>query len=74
MGAWSVVGDIAGPMAAGALLVVLVWAAIERGRMHHLVALHPGLRKDATALLACRFDRRGLFGLLRAACAVVEWA
>jgi len=67
MGAWSVVGDIAGWMAAGALLVVLVWAAIERGRMHRAAALHRGSRKDVAALPACGFDRRGLFGLLRAA-------
>lgn len=42
MGAWSVVGDIAGPAAAGAVLVVLVWAAIERGRMHHTNMTYAG--------------------------------
>ena len=47
-----------GAVAAGALLVVLVWAAIERGRIHHMAALHPGLREDAAALLACAFDWR----------------
>ena len=42
MGAWTVVGDIAGWVAAGALLVVLIWAAIERGRMHPVAALRRG--------------------------------
>jgi len=41
MGTWRA---IAGTVAAGVLLVVLVWAAIERGRIHHMAALHPGLR------------------------------
>jgi len=58
MGAWRAIADIAGPVAAGALLVDLVWAAIERGRIHHMAALHPGLREDAAALLACAFDWR----------------
>ena len=40
MGAWSIVGDIAGWMAAGALLVALIWAAIERGRRHDRAAQH----------------------------------
>jgi len=57
MGTWRAIDDIAGPVAAGALLVVLVWAAIERGRIHHMAALHPGLREDA-AVLACAFDWR----------------
>lgn len=84
MGACRVVGDIAGLVAAGAVLVVLVWSAIERGRVHHAAALYRGLRKDAAALLECGFDRRGLFGLVRAArhawrvnlaaCAVLQWA
>lgn len=65
MGTWRLVADIAGPMAAGALLVVLAWAATERGRMHHVVALHRGLTKDAAALLARRFGRAGLFRLPR---------
>jgi hypothetical protein len=53
MGAWRLVGDIAWWVAACVLVTVLVWAAIERGRMHHLAALHRGLRKDAAAFLAC---------------------
>jgi hypothetical protein len=44
MGVWNIVGDIAGWMAAGALLVVLVWAAIERGRRHDRAALRRRLR------------------------------
>ena len=67
MDAWSGVGDIAGWMVAGALLVVLAWAAMERGRMHHVAALHRGLKKDAAALLAGGFARRAHFGLRRAA-------
>ena len=84
MGAWRVVGDIAGPVAAAAVLLILVWGAIERGRVRQVTALHCGLRKDAAALLACGMDRRGLFGLFRtarhasrvhlAACAVGQWA
>jgi hypothetical protein len=58
MGTWRAIADIAGPVAAGALLVVLVWAAIERGRMHHMAALQRGLTKDAATLLACAFDWR----------------
>jgi hypothetical protein len=37
---WGVLGDIAEWVAAGALLVVLVWAANERGQIHNRVALH----------------------------------
>jgi len=66
MGAWGLVADIAGPVAAGALLVVLVWAATERGRMHHLTAPRRGLGKDAAAFLARGFDRPGRFRLRRA--------
>ena len=51
MGAWSIVGDIAGWMVAGALFVVLVWAAIERGRRHNLAALYRESRQEAAALL-----------------------
>ena len=67
MGAWGVVGDVAEWVAAGALLAVLVWAVIERGRVHHVAALHRGSRKDAADLLERGFDRRGLGALLRAA-------
>ena len=67
MGEWGVVGDIAGWMAAGALLIVLVWAAIERGRRHDRAALRRGLRKDAAAVLARGFDRQSHSRLLRAA-------
>ena len=48
---WGVLGDIAEWVAAGALLVVLVWAAIERGRRHGLAAQHRELKKDAAGLL-----------------------
>lgn len=58
MGTWRAIADIAGPVAAGALLVVLVGAAIERGRIHYRAALRPGLREDAAALLACAFEWR----------------
>lgn len=87
MGTWRVVGDFGdlfGPVAAGAVLVVLVWAAIERSRVHHVAVLPPGLRTEAAALLARGFDRVGRFDLLRAArhawrvhlaaCAVLQWA
>ena len=37
---WGVLGDIAEWVAAGALIVVLVWAAIERGRIRNRVAPH----------------------------------
>jgi hypothetical protein len=54
-------------VAAGTALVVLAWAAVERGRVRRAGALHRGLRKDAAALLAGGFDRRAHFGLRRAA-------
>lgn len=54
MGAWRALADIAGCVVPGALLVVLAWAANERGRMHHVAGLHRMLRKDAASLLACR--------------------
>lgn len=38
MGAWTVVGDIAGPVAAYALLVALVWGALVRVRVHRTLA------------------------------------
>lgn len=54
MGIWEVIADIAGWVAVGALLVVLAWAANERGRIHHVAALQRGVRKDAASLLASR--------------------
>jgi hypothetical protein len=58
MGPSRAIADIAGPVVVGALLVVLVWAAIERGRIHHMAALSSGVREDAVALLARAFDWR----------------
>ena len=62
-----VLGDIAGWVAAGTALVILAWAAVERGRVRRTGALHRGLRKDAAALLAGGFDRRAYVGRRRAA-------
>ena len=83
MGAWRLVGDVAGLVAACAVLVVLVWGAIDRGRVHRVLAHDRELRKDVAALLARGFEGRGRFGLLRAArhwwrvhltaCAVLLW-
>ena len=62
MGAWRLVGDVAGLVAACAVLAVLVWGAIDRGRVHRLVARDPELRKEAEDLLARGSEGRGRFG------------
>jgi len=59
MGAWGAIAEIAGCVAVGVLLVVLAWAANERGQMHHLAALVPRLKKDAASLWACRSPGAG---------------
>ena len=74
MGAWRLVGDIAGPLAACAVLVVMVWGAIDRGRVHRALAHDRELRKDAAALLAQGLDGRGLCGLLRAGLHLAAYA
>ena len=37
MGTWALVVDVVGPVAVGLLLIALGWAALERGRVHHLL-------------------------------------
>jgi len=67
MDAWGLVGDVAGLVAACAVVVVLVWGAIDRGRVHRVLAHDRELRKDAAALLTSGSEGRGRFGVLRAA-------
>ena len=38
MGAWDVFVGLLGPVMVGLLLIVLGWAASERGRVHHYLA------------------------------------
>ena len=42
MGAWGVVVDVLGSVAVGLLLMVLGWAAIERGRIHRQLTRRAG--------------------------------
>ena len=67
MDAWRLVGDVAGLVAACAVLVALFWGAIDRGRVHRVLAHDRELGKDAEALLASGSEERGRSGLLRAA-------
>lgn len=66
MGVWSVVQDIAGPVAACALLVGLVRGAIIRRRVQRALARDRGLRERAEVLLARAFSQEDSDGVLQA--------
>jgi hypothetical protein len=55
MGVWSVVQDIAGPVAACAVLVGVIGGAIIRRRVHRALAHDRELRKRTEVLLESTF-------------------
>ena len=55
MGVWSVVQDIAGPVAACAVLAGLIRGAVIRRRVQRALARDPELRKKAEVLVARAF-------------------
>jgi hypothetical protein len=66
MGVWSVVQDIAGPVAACAVLVGVIRGAIIRRRVHRALARDPELRKRAEMLVARAFPQEDRDGVVQA--------
>jgi hypothetical protein len=84
MDAWELALSMAEVATVGVVLMVIIWAARERGRIHTLARLHDGAREEAAAFFDTCFDKRWLRGVLQAArhawrlhvatCAVAGWA
>jgi hypothetical protein len=64
VGVWNVVQDIAGPVAACAVLVGLIRGAIIRRRVQRALARDPELRKEAEILAARAFSQEDSDGVV----------